>query len=44
MNKQELMKELLERYQQLEFVEKYTKALVMARIIKLERELKNILH
>lgn len=43
MTKQEIMKELLDRYQQLEFVDKYTKALLLARIYKLERKLKEML-
>lgn len=43
MTKQEIMRELLDRYQQLEFVDKYTKALLLARIYKLERKLKEML-
>ena len=43
MTKQEIMKELLDRYQQLDFADRYTKELLLARINKLELMLKEML-
>ena len=43
MDKQNMMKELLERYEQLKFVDKHNKYILEERINKLERMLKELL-
>ena len=43
MDKQNIMKELLERYKQLKFVDKHNKYILEERINKLERMLKELL-
>lgn len=43
MNKEQIMKELLERYVQIEFVDKNNKYIIKERISKLEKMLKEML-
>lgn len=43
MNKEQIMKELLERYVQIEFVDKNNKYIIEERISKLEKMLKEML-
>lgn len=43
MNKKQIMKELLERYVQIEFVDKNNKYIIEERISKLEKMLKEML-
>lgn len=43
MDKQNMMKELLERYEQLKFVDKHNKYILEERINELERMLKELL-